>query len=47
MITVPCNVIMGLWNMNRGPSDVIMGPLIMNMGLCNVVLRRWNLNTGP
>ena len=34
-----CKVIMGLWNVNRVPRNVIMGT-------CNVIMRPWNMNRG-
>ena len=36
-------MIMGLWNVNRGPWNVIMGQCNMIMGTWNVNRRPWNV----
>ena len=38
MVMVQCNVIMGAWNVNRGPWNVIMVPHNLNRGACNVIM---------
>jgi hypothetical protein len=36
VIMRPCSVIMGQWNLNRGPRNVIMGLWHVNRGPWNV-----------
>ena len=47
MIMGPRSVIMELWNVNRGPSNVIMRPCNVIMGLRRMVMGPWNVNRGP
>ena len=40
-------MIMGLWNVNRGPCNVIMGLWNVNRGPWNVKRGPWNVNRVP
>ena len=47
-------MIMGQFNVNSGPWDVIMGPRNVNCGpwnvimtQCNVIMGWWNVKRGP